>query len=124
MALLGLEEAGTLELYELVLRDLGERETDCPVMKGRTVLPILPEAQIRQAVPVIPANYWNISCWNFLLEGNSTFSYPYLSVEQRLYFSYQYYTNQMEANPKMASYLQEPLQCRLSKHEEKSGVAK
>lgn len=91
-------------------------------MQGQMVLSVISEAQIKQSVSVITANYWNLSCRNCRLDGNSTFRCSYLSVDQRIYFVYGYYLYQIQSILKMARYLEERLQSRLDKDREKSGV--
>lgn len=40
-----------------------EENAERPVMPDQEALPSLTEAQIGQAVTVIPANYWDLKCW-------------------------------------------------------------
>lgn len=77
-------EAETPRGDERVLRDLVEGYADQPVIQGHTALPALSEAQIRQAVSIIPANYCKLSYWTCRLDGHSMFSCPYQYVEQRI----------------------------------------
>lgn len=75
-------------------------------MKYQEALPELIDAQMYQAIAVIPAYYWNILCWTCSHEGQSTFSCPYPYAAQHLYFAYRYYLFQVTANPQISRYLE------------------
>lgn len=76
------------------------------------------DAQIHQAIAVIPNDYWNRHCWTCRHEGHSTLSPPYLSDAQPLFFVYRYYMLQVTANPQMERYLEEKLQWRILRDKE------
>ena len=76
-----------------------------PINRSTTEVPaILPE-QLQKALSVIPTDYWSLSCWTCREEGHTTFTCPFLTWAQRLYFAYRYYLHQIQANPQMATYL-------------------
>lgn len=108
---------------ERILNDLLGPKSENPLMREQVGIPRLNDGQIRQAVTVIPAEYWALSCWTCRQEGHSTYGCPYLTAEQRLYFAYQYYLYQIKANPLMAKYLEERLERRLIKDKGKTEVA-
>lgn len=47
---------------EQMLKDLVEKDVERPIMQDQAALQSLTEAQMRQAVAVIPANYCNLNC--------------------------------------------------------------
>lgn len=84
-----------------VIKELLEGDEDRLVLQGQTEAPRLFEAQVRQVIDVIPANYGNLICWTCTFDGHSTFSCAYLTVTQRLYFVQRYYLFQILANPQI-----------------------
>ena len=80
----------TLEGYNLDGRN---------VLRPTDEIPELTDEQVGQAMAVIPADYWQLSCWSCRSSGHSTFTCPKLSVKQRIYFAYCYYLHQVLANP-------------------------
>ena len=64
----------------------------------------LTEAQVAQAMSVIPADYRTLSCWTCCEARNSAFTCPTLTITQRIYFAYCYYLPQIAANPRMAEW--------------------
>lgn len=119
----GKSEAEILRGDRRVLRYLVEGDEDRPVKKGQTMRAALSEAQIRHTFSVIPASYFNLSCWTCRIHGHSTFISPYFSVKQCLYFAYRYFLYQIQSNPQMAKYFEGHLQWRHAKDNSKSGVS-
>ena len=76
-----------------------------PVNRETTEVPAITAEQLQKALSVIPTDYWSLNCWTCREEGHTTFTCPFLSWAQRLYFAYRYYLHQIQANPQMASYL-------------------
>ena len=64
-------------------------------------IPELTREQIAEALLVVPQDYWQLNCWSCRDEGHSTFTCPYLSISQRIFFAYAYYCNQLRGNPNM-----------------------
>ena len=77
--------------------DLQERNVFGPT----TEVPELTKEQMESALSVIPADYWNLSCWSCREGGHSTFTCPHLTWSQRIYFAYKCYLHQIETNPRM-----------------------
>lgn len=96
-----------------VFRDLIAGDEERQMTRSYEGIPELTDAQIRQAVTVVPGDYWQLSCWTCRDGGHSTFTCPFLQPTQRLYFAYRYYLHQIEANPDMAKFLEERLAWRL-----------
>lgn len=57
---------------EQVVKDLVEGDAERPVTQYQSELPSSTEAQIRQAVALIPSNYSKLNRWTCRLEGHST----------------------------------------------------
>lgn len=108
---------------EKVLQDLVGSDEERPLRQGQTDATKLTGVQIRKAATVIPANYCNINCWIYRLEGHSTFICPYLTADKLLYFSYRYFLDQLQANRQISKYLEENMQWHLSNYQVKSGFA-
>jgi len=100
-------------IHSKVLNDLVEKDEDRPMLTTTDECPPLTEEQVRQAVSVVPADYWSMSCWTCRDEGHSTFTCKYLTPVQRLYFAYRYFLYQCEANPRIAEFLEDRLAWRL-----------
>lgn len=64
-------------------------------MGNTNEVPTLNEEKIGQSVSVIPANYWQLNCWTFREEVQNIFSFPLLSMIQRVYFTHLYYLHQI-----------------------------
>lgn len=73
----------------------------------------LAEEQIRQAVTVVPCDYWKLICWMCRDERNSTFTCPFLNPFEIMYFTYRYYPFQIAAKSSIPIYLEDLLEWRL-----------
>lgn len=98
------------------------KECEIYVIKDQVLLPNLGERNIRQAVTVIPEEYWGLNCWKYHQERHSTFSCPYFTAEQRLLFVYRYQIHQVRANPQMNIYIDQKLKWRMKKDHQKRTV--
>ena len=67
----------------------------------------LTEEQYRDAITVIPANYWSLNCWTCKTDGHTTFTCPSLTPAQRMYFAYCYFLYQCKGHPTMRNWLQQ-----------------
>ena len=63
-------------------------------------MPKLSEEQARDALSVIPTDYWGFNCWTCKNAGHSTFTCPTLTPEQRIYYAYCYFLYKCKDNPK------------------------
>ena len=77
-----------------------------PVHREIVPIPTLTKEQTRQAFFVVPSDYWQLNCWTCRDCGNLTFTCPTLSPNQRMYFAYRYYLDQIIGNPTMAQFLE------------------
>ena len=76
-----------------------------PINRSTAEVPTITPEQLQKALSVIPTDYWSLNCWTCREEGHTTFTCPFLTWAQRLYFAYRYYLHQIQANPQMATYL-------------------
>ena len=83
-----------------------------PINRGVNPVPAITPEQLQKALSVIPTDYWSLNCWTCREGGHTTFTCPFLTWAQRLYFAYRYYLHQIEANPTMANYLAQREQAR------------
>lgn len=91
-----------------VLRDLRAYGTpDRDVAAATTQVPILADDEIQLAWQVIPSDYWIKSCWTCRDKGHSTFTCPFLTPTQRIFFAFRYYHFQIAENPHVAAWLHE-----------------
>ena len=78
---------------------------ETPVLRDTTSVQKLTEDQMRKAFSVIPTDYWQLNCWTCRECGQSTFTCPTLTPEQRMYYAHQYYLDKVCTNPTKASFL-------------------
>lgn len=64
---------------------------------------------------MIPADYWILRFWRCRKESKSPFTFPFLSVSQRLFPDLKYLSYHIKSNPILAEYYEDPLVTRLSK---------
>ena len=65
--LIGKPTKETLESYNLDGRN---------VLRPTEEIPDLTDEQVDQTMAVIPADYWQLNCWNYRSSGHSTFNCP------------------------------------------------
>ena len=97
---------------------------ETPVLRDTTSVPKLIEDQMRKAFSVIPTDYWQLNCWTCRECGHSTFTCATLTPEQRMYYTHQYYLDQVRTNPTMASFLAQKTQRRLNLANERARYEK
>ena len=88
----------------------GLRQEGRDIMKPREEIPELTADQMKLAYSVIPQDYWALQCWTCREEGHNTFTCPYLTEPQRMYFAYKYYRYQVDQNPHMKSWYAQKMQ--------------
>lgn len=76
-----------------------------PIDRAQTAAPRLSEDQLRFAMQAIPEDYWQLNCWSCRDSGHSTFTCPYLTAVQRVWFAYCYYAWMVDTSPHMADQL-------------------
>ena len=91
-----------------------------PVHRETVPIPTLTEKQTRQAFSVIPSNYWQLNSWTCRDCGHSTFTCPTLTLNQRMYFAYRYYLDQIKGNPTMAQFLEQKKERRVQLTKERA----
>ena len=91
-----------------------------PVLRDTTSVPKLTEDQMRKLFSVIQTDYWQLNCWTCREDGQSTFKFPTLTLEQRMYYAHQYYLDQVRKNLKMASFLEQKTQRQLDPENERA----
>ena len=69
--------------------------------RNQVEVPKLTDEQYRDAITVIPADYWSLNCWTCKTDGHTTFTCPSLTPAQRLYFAYCYFVYQCKGHPTM-----------------------
>ena len=80
---------------------------------GRNVLspteeiPDLNQQQVIEAYSAIPKDYWSLSCWSCRDKAHTTFTCPYLTIPQRLFFAYRYFLYQVAANPSLKDWFKQ-----------------
>ena len=72
-----------------------------------TDVPRLTQEQVRQAMSAIPADYWSLNCWTCRGAGHSSFTCPYLTATQRIFFALCYYRYLISANPRLADWYEQ-----------------
>ena len=95
-----------------LVRTLVHRET--------VSIPTLTEEQTRQAFCVVPPDYWQLKCWTCRDCGHATFTCPTLTPNQRMYFAYRYYLDQIKGNPTMAQFLEQKTKIRVQLAKERA----
>lgn len=85
--------------------DLGGRN----LLRAKDEVPDLTAKQIQFALAVIPADYWQLSCWTCRALGHSTFTCPLLSLSQRIFFAYAYYLHHVKSNPALKEWFKQKL---------------
>ena len=87
-----------------------------------TTLPIpkLNPREVEQAMQVVPDDYWGLNCWACRTDGHSMYKCPLLLPAQRLYFAYRYYLFQIQANPQMKDYLEDRMQMRRERRDQRA----
>ena len=75
-----------------------------PVNRQVEQVPVITAEQLQHALSIIPTDYWSLNCWTCRESGHTTFTCPYLTWAQRLYFAYRYYLHQIEAKPQLSQY--------------------
>ena len=78
-----------------------------PVHRETIPIPTLTEEQTGQAFSIVPSDYWQLNCWTCRDCGHSTFTCPTLTPNQRMYFAYRYYLDQIKGNTTMAQFLEQ-----------------
>ena len=78
-----------------------------PFHRENVPISTLTEEQTRQTFSVAPSDYWQLSCWTCRGCGHSTFTCPTLTPNQRMYFAYRYYLDQIKENRTMAQFLEQ-----------------
>ena len=84
-----------------------------PVHRETVPIPTLTEEPTRQAFSVVPSDYCQLNCFTCRDCGHSTFTCPTLTPNQRMYFAYRYYLDQIEGNPTMAQFLEQKTERRV-----------
>lgn len=77
---------------------------DPDVGKPTIAIPTLTDEQRKQAISAIPNDYYLLNCWTCRESGHSSFTCPYLTFEQRLFFALCFYRFQIETNPKLVQW--------------------
>lgn len=78
------------------------------ITREQAVVPKLTESKVMKALTMILVDYWSMSCWTCRGEGHHEFRFPYLPTDQRLQFAYRYYLHQLESNPQLSRWLEDP----------------
>ena len=78
-----------------------------PVHCETVPIPTLTEEQSRQAFYVVPSDYWQLNCWTCRDCGHLTFTFHTVTPNQRMYFAYRYYLDQIKGNSTMAQFLEQ-----------------
>ena len=78
-----------------------------------TEVPNLSREQVCMALSAMPSDYWQLVCWSCRGAGHSSFSCPYLTIPQRLFFALCYYRYQVAANPKLSHWFAQKLQAKV-----------
>ena len=99
---------------------VGVDSKETPVLRDTTSVPELTEDQMRKEFSVIPTDYWQLNCWTCRECGHSTFTCPTLTPEERMYYTHQYYLDQVRTNPTMVSFLAQKTQRRLDLAKERA----
>ena len=79
------------------------------IMQSMQDLPNITSDQLDQALSVIPQDYWRLSCWTCREKGHVTFVCPYLTMQQRVFFTYCYYMHQVQTNPELKAWYQKKI---------------
>ena len=95
----------TNEDLERMTKLMSSDERD--VMRPTEDVPNLTDEQVRLGQSAIPNDYWQLNCWSCRDQGHSTFTCPFLSPAQRVYFAYKYYLYQIKSNPNMRNWYQQ-----------------
>ena len=72
-------------------------------------IPGMTDEQLDQAMSVIPADYWRLSCWTCREPDHVTFTCRHLSPKQRVFFAYCYYIHQVSTNPQLKAWYKQKL---------------
>ena len=91
-----------------------------PVHRETVPIPTLTEEQTRKAFSVVPSDYWQLKCWTCRDCGHWTFTCPTLTPNQRIYFAYRYYLDQIRGNPTMAQFLERKTERRVQLSKERA----
>ena len=70
-------------------------------------IPTQTEEQTRQPFSVVPSDYKQLNCWTCRDCVHSTFTCPKLTPNQRIYFAYRYYLDQIKGSPTAAQFLEQ-----------------
>ena len=92
---------------DAIAASVGVSFVKTPVHRETVPIPTLTEDQTRQAFSVVPSNYWQLNCWTCRDSVDSTFTCPKLTPNQRMYFAYRYYLDQIEGNTTIAQFLEQ-----------------
>ena len=90
------------------------------VHRNQVEVPKLKE-QYRDAITVIPADYWSLNCWTCNTDGHTTFTCPSLTPAQRLYFAYCYFVYQCKGHPTMRAWLHQKHEKQVARIQEQVG---
>ena len=88
------------------------------VYRNQVEVPKLTEEQYRDAITVIPADYWSLNYWTCKTDGHTTFKCPSLTPAQRLYFAYCYFVYQCKEHPTMRAWIHQKHEKRVARNQE------
>ena len=88
--------------FYAIAASVGRDLVRTPVHRETVPIPTLTEEQTRQAFSAVPSDYWQLNCWTCRDCVHSTFTCLTLTSNQRMYFAYRYYLDQIKGNLTMA----------------------
>ena len=106
--------------FDAIAASVGVDLVTTPVHRETVPIATLTEEQTRQAFSVVPSDYWKLNCWTCRDCGHSTFTCPTLPPNQRMYFAYRYYLDQIKGNPTMAQFLEQKMERRVQLAKERA----
>ena len=110
----------TSMISDAIAASVGVDLVRTPVHRETVPISTLTEEQTRQAFSVIPSDYWQLNCWTCRDCGHSTFTCPTQNPNQRMYFAYRYYLDQIKGHPTMAQFLEQKTEMRVQLAKERA----
>ena len=85
------------------------------VHKNTVAVPKFGEEQARDALSVIPTDYWGLNRWTCKNAGHSTFTCPTLTPDQRIYYAYCYFLYKCKDKPTAPEWLRQRFDTRMAR---------